>query len=64
MNRARLPPCRFEPGGGRHGGGLRTDGVATFMVAGFQSQSGRCADVKKAYVTLEEGNTIDVITGL
>lgn len=30
----------------------------------FRGQVGRRADVKKAYVTLEEGNTIDVTTGL
>ena len=30
----------------------------------FRGQLGRRTDVKKAYVTLEEGNTIDVSTGL
>ncbi len=30
----------------------------------FRGQLGRRNDVKKAYVTLEEGNTIDVTTGL
>ena len=30
----------------------------------FRGQPGRRKDVKKAYVTLEEGNTIDVSTGL
>jgi large subunit ribosomal protein L23 len=30
----------------------------------FRGISGRRKDVKKAYVTLEEGNTIDVSTGL
>ena len=30
----------------------------------FRGQIGRRNDVKKAYVTLEEGNTIDVTTGL
>ncbi|MEL6585030.1 MAG: 50S ribosomal protein L23, partial [Pseudomonadota bacterium] len=30
----------------------------------FRGQLGRRKDVKKAYVTLEEGNTIDVSTGL
>lgn len=30
----------------------------------FRGQFGTRADVKKAYVTLEEGNTIDVSTGL
>lgn len=29
----------------------------------FRGQQGRRKDVKKAYVTLEEGNTIDVTTG-
>ena len=30
----------------------------------FRGQLGKQKDVKKAYVTLEEGNTIDVSTGL
>lgn len=30
----------------------------------FRGQLGRRKDVKKAYVTLEEGNSIDVTTGL
>ncbi len=30
----------------------------------FRGKPGRRRDVKKAYVTLEEGNTIDVTTGL
>ncbi len=30
----------------------------------FRGQLGKRRDVKKAYVTLEEGNTIDVATGL
>ena len=30
----------------------------------FRGQPGRRRDVKKAYVTLQEGNTIDVSTGL
>jgi len=30
----------------------------------FRGQLGKRRDVKKAYVTLEEGNTIDVTTGL
>ena len=30
----------------------------------FRGTMGRRKDVKKAYVTLEEGNTIDVSTGL
>jgi large subunit ribosomal protein L23 len=30
----------------------------------FRGRKGRRADVKKAYVTLEDGNMIDVTTGL
>ncbi len=30
----------------------------------FKGQLGKRRDIKKAYVTLEEGNTIDVSTGL
>lgn len=30
----------------------------------FRGRQGKRADVKKAYVMLEEGNTIDVTTGL
>ena len=30
----------------------------------FRGQMGKRKDVKKAYVTLEEGNTIDVTSGL
>jgi len=30
----------------------------------FKGQLGKRKDIKKAYVTLEEGNTIDVTTGL
>ena len=30
----------------------------------FRGQLGKRKDIKKAYVTLEEGNTIDVTTGL
>ncbi|WP_339108086.1 50S ribosomal protein L23 [Thioclava sp. GXIMD4216] len=30
----------------------------------FRGIAGKRSDVKKAYVTLEEGNTIDVTTGL
>ena len=30
----------------------------------FRGQLGKRRDVKKAYVTLEEGNSIDVSTGL
>jgi large subunit ribosomal protein L23 len=38
--------------------------VTKGKVKRFRGQLGRRADVKKAYVTLEEGNTIDVTTGL
>ncbi|MEM9716481.1 MAG: 50S ribosomal protein L23 [Pseudomonadota bacterium] len=38
--------------------------VAKGKVKRFRGQLGKRADVKKAYVTLEEGNTIDVSTGL
>ena len=38
--------------------------VAKGKVKRFRGRLGRRADVKKAYVTLEEGNTIDVTTGL
>lgn len=30
----------------------------------FKGQLGKRKDIKKAYVTLEEGNTIDISTGL
>ena len=43
-------------------------GAVVFEVARdakrFRGRPGRRKDVKKAYVTLEEGNTIDVTTGL
>ena len=39
---------------------LRQEG----KVKRFRGQLGKRKDVKKAYVTLEEGNTIDVSTGL
>lgn len=38
--------------------------VTKGKVKRFRGQIGRRNDVKKAYVTLEEGNTIDVSTGL
>lgn len=38
--------------------------VAKGKVKKFRGQTGKRKDVKKAYVTLEEGNTIDVATGL
>jgi len=48
--------------------GVKVKAVNTTVTKGkvkrFRSQLGRRADVKKAYVTLEEGNTIDVTTGL
>ena len=48
--------------------GVKVKAVNTTITKGktkrFRGQSGRRKDVKKAYVTLEEGNTIDVSTGL
>ena len=48
--------------------GVKVKAVNTAVAKGktkrFRGQPGRRADVKKAYVTLEEGNTIDVTTGL
>ena len=48
--------------------GVKVKAVNTAVAKGkqkrFRGQLGRRADVKKAYVTLEEGNTIDVTTGL
>ena len=38
--------------------------VAKGKVKRFRGRPGRRKDVKKAYVTLVEGNTIDVTTGL
>ncbi|MEO0991047.1 MAG: 50S ribosomal protein L23, partial [Pseudomonadota bacterium] len=38
--------------------------VTKGKVKRFRGRPGRRKDVKKAYVTLEEGNTIDVTTGL
>ena len=48
--------------------GVKVKAVNTTITKGkqkrFRGQVGRRNDVKKAYVTLEEGNTIDVTTGL
>jgi large subunit ribosomal protein L23 len=48
--------------------GVKVKAVNTVVTKGkakrFRGVRGRRADVKKAYVTLEEGNTIDVTTGL
>ena len=48
--------------------GVKVKAVNTAVAKGktkrFRGQLGRRADVKKAYVTLEEGNSIDVTTGL
>ena len=48
--------------------GVKVKAVNTSITKGkskrFRGQLGRRKDVKKAYVTLEEGNTIDVSTGL
>ncbi|SNT76404.1 50S ribosomal protein L23 [Paracoccus seriniphilus] len=48
--------------------GVKVKAVNTTITKGkqkrFRGQLGRRVDVKKAYVTLEEGNTIDVSTGL
>ena len=48
--------------------GVKVKSVNTTITKGkqkrFRGQLGRRNDVKKAYVTLEEGNTIDVTTGL
>ncbi|MEM8788568.1 MAG: 50S ribosomal protein L23 [Pseudomonadota bacterium] len=48
--------------------GVKVKAVNTVLTKGktkrFRGQLGRRPDVKKAYVTLEEGNTIDVTTGL
>ncbi len=48
--------------------GVKVKSVNTTITKGktkrFRGQPGRRADVKKAYVTLEEVNTIDVSTGL
>ncbi|CAN0201484.1 MAG: 50S ribosomal protein L23 [Mameliella sp.] len=48
--------------------GVKVKAVNTTITKGkqkrFRGTMGRRKDVKKAYVTLEEGNTIDVNTGL
>ena len=48
--------------------GVKVKAVNTTITNGkvkrFRGQLGKRKDVKKAYVTLEEGNTIDVSTGL
>ncbi|KUF12532.1 50S ribosomal protein L23 [Pseudoponticoccus marisrubri] len=48
--------------------GVKVKAVNTSITKGktkrFRGIRGRRKDVKKAYVTLEEGNTIDVSTGL
>ncbi|MHA6325065.1 50S ribosomal protein L23 [Roseivivax sp. CAU 1753] len=48
--------------------GVKVKAVNTTITKGktkrFKGRPGRRSDVKKAYVTLEEGNTIDVTTGL
>ena len=48
--------------------GVKVKAVNTTITKGktkrFKGQLGRRVDVKKAYVTLEAGNTIDVSTGL
>ena len=48
--------------------GVKVKAVNTTITKGkqkrFRGQMGRRNDVKKAYVTLVEGNTIDVTTGL
>jgi len=48
--------------------GVKVKAVNTAVTKGkvkkFKGRPGRRKDVKKAYVTLEEGNMIDVTTGL
>ena len=48
--------------------GVKVKAVNTTITKGknkrFRGRPGTRKDVKKAYVTLEEGNTIDVTTGL
>jgi large subunit ribosomal protein L23 len=48
--------------------GVKVKAVNTTITKGkakrFRGQMGKRKDVKKAYVTLEDGNTIDVSTGL
>ncbi|MCA0042416.1 50S ribosomal protein L23 [Celeribacter litoreus] len=48
--------------------GVKVKAVNTVVTKGktkrFRGQPGKRKDVKKAYVTLEDGNAIDVSTGL
>ena len=48
--------------------GVKVKAVNTMITKGkakkFRGRPGERSDVKKAYVTLEEGNTIDVSSGL
>ena len=48
--------------------GVKVKAVNTTITKGkhkrFRGRPGTRSDVKKAYVTLEDGNTIDVATGL
>ncbi|MEC9435026.1 MAG: 50S ribosomal protein L23 [Pseudomonadota bacterium] len=48
--------------------GVKVKAVNTTVTKGkvkkFKGKPGRRKDVKKAYVTLQDGNTIDVTTGL
>jgi large subunit ribosomal protein L23 len=48
--------------------GVKVKAVNTTITKGktkrFRGQPGQRSDVKKAYVTLEEGNTIDISSGL
>ena len=48
--------------------GVKVKAVNTMITKGkakrFRGMLGKRKDIKKAYVTLEEGNTIDVSTGL
>lgn len=48
--------------------GVKVKAVNTAILKGktkkFRGRPGERSDVKKAYVTLEEGNTIDVTSGL
>ncbi|MDV7271106.1 50S ribosomal protein L23 [Thioclava sp. A2] len=48
--------------------GVKVKAVNTTITKGktkrFRGIAGKRSDVKKAYVTLEDGNTIDVSTGL
>ena len=48
--------------------GVKVKAVNTAIIKGkkkrFRGRPGKQKDIKKAYVTLEEGYTIDVMTGL